>query len=45
MEAILNAFIAALNAILALFGDKQIVVDDTYTGDIKGWWESLEITF
>ena len=43
MEAIFKAFIAALNAVLALFGQAGIEIDDTYAGDIKGWWESLEI--
>ena len=42
MEAILNAFLGALNAILAFFG-KEIKVEGPYAGDIKGWWDSLEI--
>ena len=45
MEAILNAFLGALNAILALFGKDPISVEGPYAGDIKCWWDSLDITF
>lgn len=42
MEAIIKAFFSALNAILALFGKEEIVVDEKYGDAVKNWWEELQ---
>ena len=42
IEAIVSSFIAALNAVLALFGKDPIKVNDKYGDSVNKWWEELQ---